>query len=218
MKIFVITDIHSKPEKVFDYLNNNEVDQIIVTGDITEFGPESLVKEILNKLNGYAPVFAIPGNCDPTSITTLIDESDATNIHGKANNIDDITLVGFGGSNPTPFNTPNEYPDEILYEELSKYKDQLKSDNITILVTHAPPYDTKADIIETGDHVGSKGIRKIIDETHPTINLCGHVHESIASDKIDETLIINPGDAGSGHACLLEIKDKDNIKETLLTL
>lgn len=49
----------------------------------------------------------------------------------------------------------------------------------TILVTHAPPYNTKLDMINKNQHVGSVAIRKIIDQNQPYITLHGHIHESI---------------------------------------
>lgn len=222
MKILILTDIHSKPDKIFDFLDENPVDQIIICGDVTEFGPEDYFIETLNKFSKYAQVHALQGNCDPSNASDLLDKSNIVNIHNNTSNIGELILVGFGGSNPTPFDTPNEFSDEILYEELNKFKEQLSSDSFSILITHAPPFDTNADKIESGDHVGSKGIRKIIEETQPTLNVCGHVHESIGQDTIGNTVIVNPGDAATGHVCVLELSDKDvenrNVNLNLFTL
>lgn len=222
MRILMITDIHSNPEKIYGYLDENSVDQIIVTGDVTEFGPETLFVETLDKLAGYANVHALFGNCDPKNSPELLDKSKAINIHDNISNIGNIKLVGFGGSNPTPFDTTNEFSDESLYENLIKYSDVLSSDSFTILVTHAPPLNTNADKIESGAHVGSSGIRKIIEETQPTLNVCGHVHESIGQDKIGNTTIVNPGDASTGHACLIELNEDDienkNVNIELITI
>ncbi|WP_461436441.1 metallophosphoesterase family protein, partial [Methanosphaera sp.] len=101
MKILMITDIHSNPDKIYSYLDNNSVDEIIITGDVTEFGPEKLFVDTLNKFSEYANVHALFGNCDPKNSNELIDESDAINIHDSISNIGDIKLIGFGGSNPT---------------------------------------------------------------------------------------------------------------------
>ncbi len=222
MKILMITDIHSKPEKIYAYLDENSVDEIIITGDVTEFGPETLFVDTLNKFSEYANVHALFGNCDPKNSSELLEKSNATNIHDNTSNIGDIQLVGFGGSNPTPFDTPNEYSDESLYENLSKYSDVLSSDSFTILVTHAPPLDTNADKIESGAHVGSSGVRKIIEETQPTLNVCGHVHESIGKDTIGQTTVVNPGDASTGHACIIDLSEDDiknkNVNVELIVL
>ncbi|MBR0471586.1 MAG: metallophosphoesterase family protein [Methanosphaera sp.] len=222
MKILMITDIHSNPKKIYDYLDENSVDEIIVTGDVTEFGPEELFVDTLDKLTDYANVHALFGNCDPKNSPELLDKSKAINIHDNVSNINNIKLVGFGGSNPTPFDTTNEFSDEILYNELNKYSEELSSDSFTILVTHAPPLNTNADKIESGAHVGSSGVRQIIEETQPTLNLCGHVHESIGQDKIGNTTIINPGDASTGHACIIELNEDDiqnkNLNIQLITI
>lgn len=215
MKILVITDIHSNPNLIYSYLDDNDVDEIIITGDVTEFGPEDLFIDILNKFSGYANVHALYGNCDPKNAQSLIEKSNATNIHDACSNIGKIQLVGFGGSNPTPFDTPNEFDEESLYENLSKYSDELTTDSFTILVTHAPPYETNADKIESGAHVGSMSVRKIIEETQPTLNICGHVHESIGQDKIGKTTVINPGDAANGHACIIELSQDDIDNKTI---
>ena len=60
---------------------------------------------------------------------------------------------------------------------------------------------TKTDLLPSGKHVGSESLRKIIEEFQPTINLCGHIHESMAIDKIGKTTIINPGMLKRG-ACM----------------
>lgn len=209
MKLLVITDIHSNPNKIYSYLDENPVDEIIITGDVTEFGPEDLFINTLNKFSQYANVHALFGNCDPKNADKLLDESDATSIHDNVSSIGNIKLVGFGGSNPTPFDTPNEYTDEELYDNLNKYSDELNADEFSILVTHAPPLDTVADKIPSGEHVGSCAVRKIIEETQPTLNLCGHIHEAIGQDKIGDTTVINPGDANSGHLCIIELSQDD---------
>ncbi|MCD7781253.1 MAG: metallophosphoesterase [Methanosphaera sp.] len=222
MRILVISDIHGSPEGVYKYLEDNSVDKIIVTGDITDFGPEDLFIEILDNLSKIADVYAIMGNCDPENANSLLDKSSATNIHDNVVKMDNITLVGFGGSNETPFDTIHEYSEEILYNELIKYNEDLSSENYTILATHAPPLDTNADKIESGAHTGSKAIRDVISLTQPTLNICGHIHESIGKDKIDNTVVVNPGDVANNHACLLIITDEDLENKTvnieLLTL
>ena len=209
MQILIISDIHGSPEGVYKYLENNSVDKIIVTGDVTDFGPEDLFIEILDKLSIDHDVYALMGNCDPENAITLLDKSGATNIHDNVVKMDNVVLVGFGGSNTTPFDTIHEYDDEILYKELIKYDKELSSENYTILVTHAPPLDTNADKIESGVHVGSSAIRKIVEKTQPTLNICGHVHESIGKDSINNTMVVNPGDAANNNAALLTITDDE---------
>jgi len=163
MKILAISDIHGKCHQIFDYLNKNQVDLIILTGDITHFGPLELAEDILNQICCFdAPVLAIPGNCDPEGIHGRIENSNAINIHGRTVTINDMGICGFGGSNPTPFNTPLEFDEVEIYNEIKKIMEQIKDQKIRILVTHAPPFGTKTDTLPSGDHVGSTSIRRII--------------------------------------------------------
>jgi Icc-related predicted phosphoesterase len=118
MKILAISDIHGKHTKIIDYLNKNPVDLIILTGDITNFGPSELAEEILNEISSFdIPVLAIPGNCDPVDLYGNIQNSRAVNIHGTSVTIKNVGICGFGGSNPTPFNTPLEFDEIEIYAE-----------------------------------------------------------------------------------------------------
>lgn len=215
MKILAVSDIHSKYRKLLGYLKNNHVDLVILTGDITDFGPAELGEEILNEISSFgAPVLAIPGNCDPVNIYGKIDNSNAINIHGRSVVIKDIGICGFGGSNRTPFNTPLEFEEIQIYDEARKAMEEIKDQKLTLFITHAPPAGTKTDLISSGDHVGSKALRKIIEEFQPSINICGHIHEAKAVDKIGKTTVINPGELSEGSACLVEVNDSDgdNVK------
>ncbi len=214
MKILAMGDIHGQCQKIFNYLQKNKVDIIILSGDITHFGPTKLGEEILNEIcASNIPTLVIPGNCDQTCIYGEIENSNAINIHNKTLIIKNIGICGFGGSNITPFNTPLEFAEIQIYHELEKLMKQIKDQEIRILVTHAPPYDTKADILPSGDHVGSESIRRIIEEFQPSLNICGHIHEAKTIDKIGNTIIINPGESSKGFASIIEINEEDdNIK------
>lgn len=215
MKILAFGDLHGNYQKAVDHLKENKYDLIIITGDITNFGPDGLGEEILNEISQFdTPVLTIPGNCDLTSIYGEINNSNAVNIHDKCVIIENVNICGFGGSNPTPFNTPLEFEEIQIYEEISKILEEQSNQGIKLLITHAPPYDTKADLIPSGDHVGSKSIRKVIEEFQPALNICGHIHESRNTDKIGTTVIVNPGDLASGYCCLVNINNLNNKIET----
>ena len=142
-----ISDIHGKYIKIIDYLKKNTVDLIILTGDITDFGPNELAEEILNEISSFnIPVLAIPGNCDPINLYGSIDNSKAVNIHGKSVTIKNIGICGFGGSNPTPFNTPLEFDEIEIYDKARRVMEEIKNHEVTLFVTHAPPLGTKTDI------------------------------------------------------------------------
>lgn len=210
MKILAVGDIHGKYMKIIRYIKENPVDLIIVTGDITHFGPPELGEEILNEISSFnVPVLAIPGNCDPINLYGNIDNSMAINIHGRSVTIKNIGICGFGGSNPTPFNTPLEFEEVEIYDQARTALETIKDHKITLFVTHAPPYGTKTDILPSGEHVGSEALRKLIEEFRPSINICGHIHEAKAIDEIGTTKVVNPGMLSEGSACIINIDDSD---------
>ncbi len=227
MKILAISDVHGKKsESLINYLKqNDDISLVLIAGDITdfsitEFEPLSFVKpfidEIVEECN--VDVFAIPGNCDPAGICNAIkesgpDERPAFCLHDQLIAYENVVIMGYGGSNPTPFNTPGEIDDDKIYshvyELLAEY-DYIGNDEVprvTILLTHAPPYDTKADTIESGAHVGSQGVKKPIHEFQPNINICGHVHEACSIDMVGNTTVANPGRLEEGHAILIEVDE-----------
>ena len=211
MKILAMGDIHGQCQNIFNYLQKNGVDLIILTGDITHFGPAKLGEDILNEICAYnIPTLAIPGNCDQICIFGEIENSNAINIHDKTLIIKNIGICGFGGSNITPFDTPLEFAEVQIYQELEKLMKQIEDQEIKILVTHAPPYDTKADLLPSGEHVGSESVRKIIEEFQPSLNICGHIHESKTIEELGNTIIVNPGESSKGFASIIEINEKDN--------
>lgn len=215
MKIMAISDLHGKINKSLEkYLEQNKIDLLIISGDISNFGPTQLIQDNLNKISTYnTPIIAIPGNCDPQDTTDAINNSQAQNAHKENIKIENIIITGFGGSNPTPFDTPTEYTDEELYTQLDTLikQTQVEKENIHILLTHAPPLNTKADEIPDGAHVGSEAVRKIIEKYQPDINLCGHIHEAKSIDKIGKTTILNPGEMANSHASIIEIDENNNI-------
>ncbi|MCL2116687.1 MAG: metallophosphoesterase [Methanobrevibacter sp.] len=234
MKILAISDIHAKENQgLYDYLKNNNLDLIIVSGDITNFGPSEFAEDFLNKISSFsATVVAIPGNCDTEEVFEKINKSNAKCAHNNIVEYDNLLIYGFGGSNPTPFNTPFEFDDEVLYSNLEKLfkskkaggiekkvgKEKNTVEKLNILLTHAPPYNSEADIIESGAHVGSEAVRKIIDEYQPAINFCGHVHESVTFSKIGNTAIVNPGMLENGSGCLVQIDENNNITSDMIVM
>ena len=76
----------------------------------------------------------------------------------------------------------------------------------TLHVLHSPPRDTECDVIGSRHHVGSRAIRRFIEQHQPPLVLCGHIHESPRvtghwRDTIGETPVVNPGQFGSARVC-----------------
>ncbi|MDR0900066.1 MAG: metallophosphoesterase [Methanobrevibacter sp.] len=211
MKILQISDVHSEDNPKFNsYLGNNDLDLVVITGDITNFGPPEFVTTFIDRIIALGiKVIAIPGNCDNSESISAIKSSNATFNHSSLYIDNNICFYGFGGSNPTPFDTPFEFDDNEIYENIKPLFGQIVTNQkmFNILVTHAPPYGCACDKIEDGSHVGSNGVRKIIEEFKPDISLCGHIHEANSIDKIGNTVVANPGMLKNNQGCLIEIAD-----------
>ena len=63
-KILAISDVHGEEnENLYNYLNNNDIDLVLILGDITDFGPLDFVSTFINKVADFdVDVIAIPGN------------------------------------------------------------------------------------------------------------------------------------------------------------
>ena len=226
MKILAISDIHGKKnENLINYLKNEDISLVLIAGDITDFGPLEFVDEFISELfECDVDVFAVPGNCDPAGICNAIKDSGALCLHNQLVGYENTVIMGYGGSNPTPFNTPGETNDDNIYakvyELFAEYEYIINPEvpRVTILLTHAPPYNTKADTMENGVHVGSQGIKKSIHEFQPTVNICGHIHEAMSIDTVGKTTVVNPGMLEENHAVLLDIDENANVDVSIVDL
>jgi hypothetical protein len=88
---------------------------------------------------------------------------------------------------------------------------RLKIDNKTILISHAPPYNTNLDMTLNKRHLGSEALRKIITEKKPILVLCGHIHETVKMsgnyrDTIGKSICVCTGnDYLSNNISMIEI-------------
>jgi Icc-related predicted phosphoesterase len=82
---------------------------------------------------------------------------------------------------------------EDFRETARKWRQNLHGEK-TVVVTHAPPANTKLDALENNMHVGNIDIRKEIERIQPILSISGHIHESEGKqDRIGKTLCVNPG-------------------------
>ncbi|MBN1134917.1 MAG: metallophosphoesterase [Methanosarcinaceae archaeon] len=201
MKILAISDAHGDCSCIASILKEaGDIDLVLIAGDLTDFGPEEKAVELINIFN--KPVMAVPGNCDMRSILGTMDISKATNLHNNSKCIGDITFIGLGGSNPTPFNTAFELEENEIESNLERLLKEVEvSGNTIVLLTHAPPFGT-VDKIPIG-HVGSTAIRKFVGKVD--LIVCGHIHEARGVMKIGKTVVVNTGMACEGHGALITI-------------
>lgn len=204
MRILAISDLHGSDwgvKQVHTWIDVLDPELLIMSGDITHFGPISFAGDFLRSLD--VRTLAIPGNCDPPAILGLLDELEV-NLHEKKVNIGGETFVGFGASNPTPFDTLFEVTDDQIHKLLSP----LMEDDV-ILVTHAPPYGVLDGTTFTGP-LGSKSIKRIIDDYKPKLAVYGHIHEAKGLRE-EETVYLNPGSAREGYGAFVQTNAKMEV-------
>lgn len=202
MKIVSVSDIHGF-ELAHPFLDRIcEVllpDLLVISGDITTFGPASVAERVLRNLNCLCA--AIPGNCDPEEVMEIIDEF-CISLHGKRENINGIDFVGLGGSPKGTFGTPNELEDEEI--------DALLSETMVdrcVLVTHAPPRGIN-DLVPTGIRLGSAIVSEYVKRFKPVLVLSGHVHEARGIVEQDGTVFANPGPLKGGFVVRVDLGDE----------
>ncbi|MGZ4903821.1 MAG: metallophosphoesterase family protein [Halobacteriota archaeon] len=200
MKFLALSDAHG----VYTYIDQllfkaGDVDAVCILGDITDFGPNSLVEELLSLIGDDVPTLMIPGNCDLPTIIETIEESSAVNLHLKSFDYDTIKFLGIGGSNPTPFNTPFEFTEA----EMEGYMHELLANvgETTVLLSHAPPKGFLD--VANGVHVGSEGVQHAVGSVD--VIACGHIHEQRGVTSSNGTAIVNPGMAARGCGALIEV-------------
>lgn len=217
MKILVASDFHghlSVIEEMREKAISNKVGAIVVCGDITHHGTIPFARDVLEKLSieGVVTLF-VPGNMDPKELVDMETINGAQNLHGRSRKVAAMNFMGVGGCILSPFNTLFEMSEQKLRKVLDEASQMLDDEGHFILVSHNPPFNTKVDITSFGAHVGSKSLRSFIEETMPLLTLCGHIHEARAIDKIEETLVVNPGPAFKGFYALIDLN-----KEVLVEL
>ncbi|UCE95973.1 MAG: metallophosphoesterase family protein [Candidatus Bathyarchaeota archaeon] len=215
MRILATTDFHGHYEvfqKITLKATRDNANVIVISGDVTHFGSKQLARELLSSMlsDNMCPVLFVPGNCDPPA---LAEEKIGTieSIHAKCKRIGDFNFLGVGGSSPSPFDTPFELTEKEISDILEEGLKTCQVKCRTILVSHSPPKDTLVDVVFNGEHVGSSNVRDFIERERPNLVLCGHIHEAIGTDKIGETVVVNPGPARHEYCALIDLNNSIDV-------
>jgi len=206
MRLLVVADLHGQAaaQRNLMKLLERGYDGLLLIGDLSHLGPLGMIEELIDHLkNLNIPILSVPGNCDPKNTVDVL-EVKGVNLHRKCVKLGDLPFIGLGGSNVTPFNTPLEFTEAEIAEELDRLAQQAGKN--FVLVTHVPPHGTPADLLPDGTYVGSKSLRTFIERTQPLANCCGHVHEGRSISKLGSTLIVNPGPLFKGYAAELMVE------------
>lgn len=165
-----------------------------------------------------------PGNDDVFEIDAAIAASKLVrSVEGQVIELDEHhEMASSGWTNPTPWDTHREEPEEALRLRLAEVISQVKNPANAVFNFHAPPYGSGLDEAPelTKDMrptyagrslvaVGSHAVFEAIDKFQPLLGLHGHIHEGKGTRKYKKTLCINPGsmyEQGMLHGAIVELK------------
>jgi Icc-related predicted phosphoesterase len=156
---------------------------------------------------GQIPCILNGGNDDIWEIDDVIDQSPCVTFgEGKALDLDGFHLISMGWTNPTPWDTFREAPEDQLAAKIEAVAAQVPDMERTIFNFHAPPYGTGLDEAPALDAslrpthggavmkaVGSTAVRDAIKKHQPLLSVHGHIHESRGIKRMGRTMAINPG-------------------------
>ncbi|MFA5141391.1 MAG: metallophosphoesterase [Candidatus Woesearchaeota archaeon] len=192
IKILAFTDLHSSRPVLNKIIKKSEkADIVVCAGDISWF--ENDLKYLMKTLGKCkVPVLMIHGNHEsPANLKKNIGFfSRIKFLHKKTYKYGKYLFLMYGGGG---FN----YKDKEFEAYVEKNKKLISKHKKIILVTHAPPYGTKLDIVNR-KHVGNKSIKDFIKKFKPALVISGHIHECEGKKQtIKKTRLINPGPEGA---------------------
>jgi Icc-related predicted phosphoesterase len=153
-----------------------------------------------------------PGNDDMFEVDKVIAGSDIVEMgEAKVLDLGGFSMVSMGWTNPTPWNTYREAPEEKLRTRIERMVGNAPDLRRTIFNFHAPPFGSNLDDAPALDEelqpilggramrpVGSRAVREAIVEHQPLLSLHGHIHEGKGTQRMGKTLAVNPGIRGGG--------------------
>ncbi len=198
MRILALSDLHAE-EDVLHRLkaraSKTGYDAVFFVGDLTTRGPVSYAEEAVSI---FPNSFAVHGNMDTPDVVEALRRKGVL-VHGKKVKFGEWDLVGLGGSNPTPHRTPNEMSEEQIGMALNASG----IDRLSIVLCHPPPFGFFDSV--GGQHVGSRAVRKMVEQKKPLMLICGHIHEHQGQQVVGETLVVKLGAAQNLRAAEIEI-------------
>lgn len=227
-------------ELTIDEVNELKADDKKVHELFLELMKETLARWVnmaKEKIPANIMLIMNPGNDDAFEIDEILRKDDRIVYPlGKVVDLPDkYQLISCEWVNPTPWkNTPRECSEDELIDKIESQFSKVDENGRLLCNFHAPPYGTNIDIAAKLDkdlkpvmswgrvvteHVGSKAVRKVLEEKQPLGSLHGHIHESTGYDYIGKTLCLNPGSdyqAGIVKGCIIDLVGNGKIEYWLM--
>lgn len=215
MTILALADIHGAYDETARIIESNpSADVIIIAGDLTTYGKPAEAESAIVRLQRFGkPVFVVAGNMDPPELEGVF-ESLKVSLNGRGVVVGDVGFCGVSASPISPLMTPNEVSESEIAARAARGWKEISAARWKVFVPHAPPHNTRLDIIRSGRHVGSTAVRQFIEEFRPHAVVCGHIHEARGVDVVGTSKVVNCGPAGQGMYSIVRIGSSVEI-ETL---
>ena len=197
-------------------------DLVLLAGDLTHFGAEQELETVLSILSSVSTnIYAVPGNCDTIAVAESL-KARGISLEGAAAIAGECLINGLGGV-PQWRKVDYGFTEEELLQTLNQGADSATAllnerpgAYVRILLTHVPPYGSKADRAMFMKHVGCKAVAEHIQQTRYDLCICGHIHECVGVSLYNDVPLINCGPARRGYYVVINIgpetDDQLNIK------
>jgi Icc-related predicted phosphoesterase len=174
---------------------------------------------------GEIPCILNGGNDDIWEIDDIIERSPSVSFaESKVLDIGGFYLASMGWTNPTPWNTFREAPEDVLASKIDAVVASIPDMSRAVFNFHAPPYGTGLDEAPALDEnmrpihggavmkpVGSTAVKAAIQKYQPILSVHGHIHESKGVLRLGRTLTMNPGSSYSDgvlQGAVLDLNEK----------
>jgi Icc-related predicted phosphoesterase len=194
VKILAFSDLHRDLEQGAELVEMSaDADVVIGAGDFASVH-EGLDETIGALAAITTPTVLVPGNNERLDALreAAAGWSAATVLHGEGTMIDGVEFFGLGAGIPvTPWDWSFDLDDEAASEMLAPCPEE------AVLVLHSPPRD-HCDSAGGDTHFGSPALLRAIEQKHPRLAVCGHIHESWGCEsQIGPTPVRNLGPTGT---------------------
>lgn len=194
MRLLLFSDVHLNQNHCQNLIRKSrDVDIVIGAGDYCSLRKN--LSEVIGWLSEIRkPTILVPGNAesDVELREACVAWSSAKVLHGTGVELQGVLFFGIGGGIPvTPFGS---WSWDFTEEQAAAILRSCPKD--AVLISHSPPRGV-LDRSSFGMHLGSKAIKKFIQNNPLPLVICGHIHESGGKiDKIGNTTVINAGPSG----------------------
>ncbi len=212
MTILALSDIHGAYDRMMEVVHANPAaDIIVVAGDLTTHGTVQEAEAAIKQLQRAArPVFVVAGNMDPPELDDVFTHL-GVSLNGRGVIVDDVGFFGVSAAPVSLLMTPNEIPEEEITRRAEAGWKNIAGARWKVFVPHAPPHNTRVDVVRSGRHVGSTAVRAFIERFHPDAVVCGHIHEARGVDTLGSTRVINCGPAGQGMYGVIRVDEQVEV-------